>query len=120
VRLLLVALAASGALAFAASANAGTSYCSPTGDYCTSVARVNGLRYLRLGTFSFRGLVRICVRAPASARVCHSFRLRKAGSLYQVKVLWKRHYPNRGAGVYRATFFFGRTRLGPVLSFRQP
>jgi hypothetical protein len=64
VRLLLVALAASGALALVASANAGTSYCSPTGDYCTSVARLQGLRYLRLSTFSFRGLVRICVKSP--------------------------------------------------------
>jgi hypothetical protein len=120
VRLLLVALAASGALALAGSAGAVTSYCSPTGDYCTSVARLKGLRYLRFSTFSFRGLVRICVKAPASARVCHSFRLRKVGPLYQVKVLWKRHYPNRGAGVYRVSFFYGPTRLGPVLSFRQP
>jgi hypothetical protein len=119
-RLLLVGLAVSGALALAASASAGTSYCSPTGDYCTSVARLKGLRYLRLSTFSFRGLVRICVKPTASARVCHSFRLRKAGPLYQVKVLWKRHYPNRGAGVYRVSFFYGPTRLGPVLSFRQP
>jgi len=37
-----------------------------------------------------------------------------------VKVLWKRHYPNRGAGLYRVSFFFGATRLGPVLRFRQP
>jgi hypothetical protein len=119
-RLLLAAAAATGALAFAASGAAGTTYCSPTGDYCTSVARLHGLRYLRLSTFSFRGLVTICVKAPASARVCHKFPLRQAQPLYQVKVLWKRHYPNRGAGLYRVSFIYGSTRLGPVLRFRQP
>jgi len=117
----MVALAAIvGALAAASSTQAGTTYCSPTGDFCTSVARIKGVRYLRLSTFSFRGLVKICVRDPSAARICHSFRLRKVGPVYQVKVLWKRRYPNRGAGVYRVTFFYGPTRVGPVLRFRQP
>jgi hypothetical protein len=119
-RRLVVLAAIGGALVTAASADAGTSYCSPTGDFCTSVARLKGVRYLRLSTFSLRGLVRICVRAPSNARTCHSFRLRKAGPLYQVKVLWKRPYPNRGAGVYRVGFYLVPTRLGPVLGFTQP
>jgi hypothetical protein len=119
-RQLLVLAAISGALGVAASAQAGTTYCSPTGDFCTSVARLKGVRYLRLSTFSFRGLIKICVQDPSAARVCHSFRLRKAGPLYQVKVLWKQHYPKRGAGVYRVTFFYESTRVGPVLRFRQP
>ncbi|HEY6837016.1 MAG TPA: hypothetical protein VI142_11290 [Gaiellaceae bacterium] len=117
---LALAAAATCALALAASGTAGTSYCSPTGDYCTSVARVHGLRYLRMSTFSFGGHVKICVRDPTAARICRRFVLRKLGQLWQVKVLWKRHYPNAGAGRYRVTFFFGATRLGPVLSFRQP
>jgi hypothetical protein len=116
--LLLAALA--GALAVAAPAAARTTYCSPSGDFCTSVARLHGIRYLRISTFSFTGRVKICVRDPTAARICHSFRLRRAGSLYQVKLVWKRHYPNRGAGVYRVTFFLGSARLGPVLAFRQP
>jgi hypothetical protein len=119
-RLLLAAAAATGALAFASSAAAGTTYCSPTGDYCTSVARQHGLRYLRMSTFSFSGRVKICVRDPTKARVCHAFPLHKSGPLWQVKVLWKRNYPNRGTGLYRVSFFFGPTRLGPVLRFRQP
>ena len=114
---LLVLSAIAGALIAAAPAAARTGYCSRTGDYCTSVARLKGIRYLRLSTFSFRGLVKICVRDPTTARVCHSFRLRKAGSLYQVKVVWKRRYPNGGAGTYLVTFFFGRQQLGPALSF---
>jgi hypothetical protein len=116
--LLLAALA--GALAVAAPAAARTTYCSPSGDFCTSVARLHGIRYLLISTFSFTGRVKICVRDPTAARICHSFRLRRAGSLYQVKLVWKRHYPNRGAGVYRVTFFLGSARLGPVLAFRQP
>jgi hypothetical protein len=118
-RLLLLSTLA-GALLLPASAAARTSYCSPSGDYCTSVARLKGIRYLRISTFSFTGRVKICVRDPSGARVCHSFRLRRAGPLYQVKLIWKRHYPNRGAGLYHVTFFSGSTRLGPVLSFSRP
>ena len=107
-------------LVLASPAAAKDRYCSPTGDYCTSVARLGGVRYLRIGTFSFRGLVKICVKAPRGTAACHSFRLRKAGEIYQAKVIWKRHYPNRGAGTYRVTFFLGSTRLGPALAFTQP
>jgi hypothetical protein len=120
VRLVVALATIVGALFMAVSTQAGTTYCSPTGDFCTSAARINGVRYLRLSTFSFRGLVKVCVRDPSAARICHSFRLRKVGPVYQVKVLWKQHYPNRGAGVYRVTFFYGPTRVGPVLRFRQP
>ena len=104
------------ALALAAPVAARNSYCSPTGDYCTSAARRNGAVYLRLGTFSFRGRVRICVRHQT--RVCHSYPLRPSASgLYEVRVRWYGHYPNEGAGTYRVGFFLGTTRLGPVLGF---
>jgi hypothetical protein len=103
-----------------APAAAKNAYCSPTGDYCTSVTKLKGVRYLQVGTYSFRGRVKICVKDPTAARICHSFRLTRSGPVYAVKVLWKRHYPNRGAGIYRATFFYGTTRLGPALTFRQP
>jgi hypothetical protein len=103
-----------------APAAAKETYCSPSGDYCTSVTKLKGVRYLRLGTFSFTGRVKICVRDPTAARACHAFRLRGSKGIYQVKLIWKRHYPNRGAGTYRVTFFYGATRLGPALTFRQP
>ena len=120
-RLLVAAAVVSAALVLVAPAAAKTTYCSPTGDFCTSVVRLKGVRYLRISTFSFTGRVKICVRDPTAARVRHSFRLRKtAGGVYQVKLIWKRHYPNRGAGTYRASFFLGATRLGPVLAFVQP
>ena len=94
-----------------------TTYCSPTGDYCTSVARIKHVRYLRLSTFSFRGRAKICVRDPKAVRTCHSYLLRKSGPLFQVKVIWKRHYPNPGPGNYRVMFFLGTTKLGPTLAF---
>jgi hypothetical protein len=108
-----------GALALAAPAAAKDAYCSPSGDYCTSVAKLKGVRYLLLGTFSFTGKVKICVKDPTAARVCHSFRLTRSGPLYVVKLIWKRHYPNRGAGTYSVTFFYGTTKLGPALTFQQ-
>jgi hypothetical protein len=114
-----IALAVLGALATAAPAAAKTTYCSPTGDYCTSVAKVKGVRYFRLTTFSFSGRVRICVKDPTGARRCHGFRLENGGQMYSLNVLWKRHFPNRGRGTYRVSFFLGTTRLGPVLSFTQ-
>jgi hypothetical protein len=121
VRLIGLSVALLGALVLVSPAAAKDRYCSPTGDYCTSVAKLGGVRYLRLGSFAFTGPVRICVRAPNAARVCHGFRLRRAkGGIYQVKLIWKRHYPDRGAGTYRVTFFLGPTKLGPALAFTQP
>ncbi len=116
-RVLLVAAVALAALVVVAPAGAKETYCSPSGDICTSVAKLKGVRYLRAGTFSFTGRVKICVKDPTAARVCHGFKLRRAGPLYQAKVLWKRNYPNRGPGTYRVTFFWGTTKLGPTLTF---
>lgn len=107
------------ALASAASAVTGDSYCSPSGDYCTSAARIKGAVVLQLRTFSFRGRVRICVTNPRRQRTCLRFLLRRQrAGIYQVSVKWHRHFPNAGPGVYRVRFFKGTTRLGPALTFR--
>jgi hypothetical protein len=107
-----------GAAALAPVAEARVTYCSPTGDYCTSAAKVKGVRYLRVTSFAFTGRVRICVRARKGGPVCHPFRLTKSGSgTYAVAIRWRRHYPDRGPGTYRVTFFLGVQQLGPVLSF---
>jgi hypothetical protein len=50
VRLLLVVGAALCALGVAPAASAASSYCSPTGDYCTSTQRVGGAVMLRMST----------------------------------------------------------------------
>ncbi|MGZ8667139.1 MAG: hypothetical protein ACXWZM_08515 [Solirubrobacterales bacterium] len=111
-------IAALGVVAPAAAKSALASYCSPTGDYCTSTARVSGAVMLRLSTFSFIGPVRICVTDPKAKRVCRTWPLQKRGAMYQVAARWHRTYPNGGPGLYRVGFFLGRTRLGPVLDFR--
>jgi hypothetical protein len=115
-RLLLVAVVAAAA-ALAPAAAAKVSYCSPSGDYCTSVAKLKGIRFFRITSFAFNGRVRICVRDPKGGRVCHSFRLNKQGPAYGLSIRWRRHYPDRGPGAYRVSFFLGSTRLGPVLAF---
>jgi hypothetical protein len=119
VRAAVLAAVALSALVLAAPAVAKETYCSPSGDFCTSVAKLKGVRYLRLSTFSFAGRVQICVKAPVGTAVCHRFRLTRSGSLYRVKLIWKRHYPNRGPGTYRVTFMWMKTLLGPPLTFTQ-
>ena len=115
-RLLLVALVL-GAAVLAPTAAAKVTYCSPTGDYCTSVAKVKGARYLSVRSFAFNGRVKICVRDPTGSRACRSFRMTKSGPAYVLSVRWPRQFPARGPGTYRVSFFLGAQRLGPVLAF---
>jgi hypothetical protein len=98
-------------------------YCSPTGDYCTSVYRTKaGAIRFRIATFSFRGRYRLCVTAPKRATgkrvVCKRFRLRRRGSLYVSDVGWRRHFPNKGHGIYQVAWFKFGNRLGPRLGFK--
>jgi hypothetical protein len=115
-RLLLVALVL-GAAVMAPTAAAKVTYCSPTGDYCTSVAKVKGVRYLSVRSFAFNGRVKICVRDPKGGRACRSFRMTKSGPAYVLSIRWRRQFPARGPGTYRVSFFLGAQRLGPVLAF---
>jgi len=117
-RRLAIAAALVASLVLAPSAAARSTYCSPTGDYCTSTTRVGGAVMLRLSTFAFSGSVRICVTDPKARRVCRTFLLRKRGAMWQVSVRWHRHFPNGGPGLYRVRFFTQSTQLGPVLDFR--
>jgi hypothetical protein len=123
----LVALAAAVAFALLASPASAVpprkAYCSPTGDYCTSVYRTKaGAIRLRIATFSFRGRYRLCVVAPKRAKgkrlSCKRFRLRRRGSLYVSDVGWRRHFPNKGRGIYQVAWFKFGNRLGPRLGFK--
>jgi hypothetical protein len=107
-------------LALPATAPAADTYCSPSGDVCTSVAKQRGVRYLQLQTFSFQGPVRITVRhLDSDTRDTRSFRLRQTGSgIYAVKARWTKAFPNHGPGRYRVTFRAAGTQIGPVLGFR--
>ena len=103
-----------------AAADARSSYCSPTGDYCTSAKRKGGDVLLRIGSFGFRGAYRLCVRAPDGSAACKRFSLRRdRAGVYASSKGWSRHFPDKGAGVYRVRWQkFGRN-LGPRLSFRR-
>lgn len=113
---LLVLLAA---LATATAAEARTSYCSPSGDYCTGISKRNGKLVLRIGTFSFSGSYRLCVRAPDGMATCKRFRLFKTkGGIYASTKGWRANFPDRGKGVYRVRWQKSGSNLGPRLSFR--
>jgi hypothetical protein len=117
---LALGLALCAALVVAPAAGARERFCSPTGDFCTSTARIKGAVHLRVGTFSFQGRVRICVTDPRARRTCRSWPLREtqAESFWEAKVRWFRNYPSVGPGLYRVRFLLGTTRLGPDLDFR--
>jgi len=108
----------------APTARAAEAYCSPTGDYCTSVAKVGGKRFLRAGTFSFRGSVRMCVTPPRGRRECVSRRLESVRSSFlQASARWATWFTDHGRGLYRASFYapedVGGVQLGPFLYFRR-
>lgn len=80
---LIASLALFLALASTADARILASYCSPSGDYCTSVKKVRGQYFTGINTFSFSGRYRLCARHVQSGqRVCKSFRLRRRGDNY--------------------------------------
>ncbi|MEN0015004.1 MAG: hypothetical protein AAGC46_16665, partial [Solirubrobacteraceae bacterium] len=73
-------LAAALSLTTAAPVDAASGWCSPSGDYCTSVAKRGGVRTLSISTFSFRGDVDFCVQAPGGEDPVCRTRTLKAGS----------------------------------------
>ena len=116
-------LIASGGAATAPAA-AASSYCSPTGDYCYSARVRKGAVRLVLGTFSFRGQVRVCVTPPDGGTPdCKAFRLAKSkNGIYEVDVKWSAHFPRHGPGTYRVSFApatTGGAKLGPGATFRR-
>ena len=109
------------ALALPASAHAASSYCSPSGDFCYSAKKRDGVVRLALGTFSFRGTVDVCVTAPDEAHSCKGFRLRERRGLLEVDARWSAHFPRKGPGTYRVTFAarqVGTEAFRPSVMFR--
>jgi hypothetical protein len=100
-------------------AEAGSAFCSPTGDFCFAARRVDGRVVLQLDTFSFRGRVRACVRPPGGAPVtCRAFRLRaRANDLFGFRARWSAHFPNAGRGTYRVRYSYQGTALGSPVTF---
>ena len=116
--LLLCTLGAS--LLVAGPAGAASSYCSPTGDYCTQIFKRDGHRHFALRTFSHRGQVKFCVAGPNGNKTCRNRRLRKSGNgIYVARIRWDTNFPKAGRGTYRVRVYWEGYRLGPALTFRR-
>lgn len=119
-----LALAAAACLLIPASVSARMraidSYCSPTGDFCTYVARSGGRIKLVVRTFSFRGRYKLCVKPPRRSRQCHSYRLipRRHG-IYASRIDFARHFSHRASGRYTVSWHQSGFRIGPPLHFRK-
>ena len=119
-RSLIPLVLAIGVLASADAAAARDAYCTPTGDFCTSLTKIHGVRTIRLTTFSFRGYVRVCIthRQRTDCRRFRLARLPDTPSLYEFKVQWRRHFPYRGPGRYFVRFSQSGFPIGRTLDFR--
>lgn len=100
------------------------SYCSPSGDYCTSITRsAKGRIVLSLRTFAFTDKYKLCVEAPVrqQARECGYWSPRDKGNgLYVSNVVMRDHFFFKGPGRYRVTWWYGDgNRLGKPLSFEK-
>lgn len=119
--LLAIAGAVLASMLIAAPSWAAQSYCAPSGDFCTSVSKVDGVRIIGMRTFSLRGRIRVCIGAEWGFD-CKPFRLRQTSPESQVRsvrVRWRRHFPDQGPGLYRVSFDQHGERVGPTLSFRR-
>lgn len=123
---LCLCLAAISAFPLAAQAGAPSrvldSYCSPSGDYCTSIARsAKGKIVLGLRSFAFTDKYKLCVEAPVrqQPRECGYFwTVDRGNGLYVSNVVMRDHFFFKGAGRYRITWWYGDgNRLGKPLSF---
>jgi hypothetical protein len=103
----------------APTALARTSYCSPSGDYCTAVVPQGADTVLKLGSFYPFGHYRLCVTAPRGPRVCKRFKMRTNDDISYSNVHWSLHFPDRGVGLYRVRWRHRNVALGPRLAFRR-
>lgn len=106
------------ALAMAATASAGTidSYCSPSGDYCTAVAKRDGKVKLEVATFSFREYL-VCVTGPAGTDCLQARTNPTAQGGYSDRIDAKRRF-DQGPGRYKVRWKVQGSFLGPELKFR--
>jgi hypothetical protein len=114
-------VAAAALLVAAAPAGAASSYCSPTGDYCTGVLGKGATVRLRITLIAHLfDDYRLCVTPPRGSRTCHGFRVHKIKhGLYESTVRWAKHFPSAGPGTYRARWRLGSAALGPALRFKE-
>ena len=114
-------LACSTLLAAAATADARSSFCSPTGDLCYGARGKGATVRLRITLAAhFFTRYRLCVTAPDHTRACHGFRVRRIPhGLFESTVHWSARFPSAGPGTYRARWRSGGNALGPPVSFAE-
>ncbi|MFN2470813.1 MAG: hypothetical protein ABR583_07440 [Gaiellaceae bacterium] len=130
-RAVLVVSLAAGTLAGAATAAAPggvpaatrlASYCSPSGDVCYGVFRVQGAVFLKIDIAApYFSRYRLCVRDPSGEQACRTFSIRARRGSIGSSVRWHTNFPRRGSGGYAARWFLagkGHQSLGPRLRFR--
>jgi hypothetical protein len=123
-RLLLpLALSLLALLAFAATASARSSYCSPSGDFCYGVSEERDPKIVLHMAARYFPKARICVTPPGGAeRTCKTYKVKDLGKVFGVRIRWSAKFPNEGRGTYKVKFYSaGSTSegLGPSVSFRR-
>lgn len=93
--------------------------CSPSGDVCKSVRRVDGVRRLRIMLAAdYFERFRLCVTGPDASPTCHTYRIRDLGATFGSSIAWRANFPFEGRGDYKVVWkFIGGGWIGRALSF---
>jgi hypothetical protein len=96
-------------------------YCSPSGDYCTSILKkADGTIVFTIRAFAnYFGKAMACVKKQT--RVCHTTSPEKGDVLYEWRIRWQGRYPKEGAGRYKVRWRDASSgaAIGPALYFRR-
>jgi hypothetical protein len=106
-------------LALPASAPAVTRHCSASGDVCYGAVGSGATVRLRVTLAAdYFHAYKLCVRAPGGTRACRRFHTWPiAHGMYQSTLHWAAHFPDRGPGIYRASWNFGAGTARPAITF---
>lgn len=93
--------------------------CSPSGDVCKSVRRVDGVRRLRIMLAAdYFERFRLCVTGPEDSPTCHTYRIRDLGATFGSSIAWRANFPFEGPGDYKVVWkFIGGGWIGRALGF---
>jgi len=94
-------------------------YCDQDPDLCLNARKVDAGR--RFWIFRDGGSwrrYRLCVTAPDRSRTCHRFGMEEGLDFYTDSVMWREHFPHKGAGAYVVAWKrLNGDRIGPRLGF---
>jgi len=93
--------------------------CSPSGDVCKSVRRVDGVRRLRIMLAAdYFERFRLCVTGPDASPTCHTYRIRDLGATFGSSIAWRANFPFEGPGEYKVVWkSIGGGWIGRALGF---